>query len=390
MLNDYRPDFMRRHGVVLLSQTDQEVLVGRWKPLSEDLRRRLEAFHGKPVVTTVIDSGAEVVRMAMERGTAAAEGGVSDAVHGDGRSESVQDAAYRTRNLPPGEQLLRRLLRFAVDRRASDLSLWPVNAYQWRCTLRCGGVVQDLPLLDDHAARTVIRIIKINAGLDLMQRVEPQDGRLELPWLPDVTVRVATVGDPRNEALALRFLNRIPAPLGALGFSSGQLASILSALASPAGMVVCCGPTGAGKTTTVAAMAQILARTGRKVVSVEDPVEYRVPGVLQLEHSDAGRGCLAAALRQDPDVLWIGEVRRRDHVPPLAEAILSGHLVLSTVHAENAAGMRRRLTHLGVSREILDHHLVLVCAQRLEGDPVRLVVELSNQRQGDSDGTALA
>lgn len=398
MVSEYRPDFMRRHGVVLLSQTDQEVLVGRWKPLSESFRRKLETFHGKTVITTTVDPDAAAVRLAVDRGTSGEGAIVSEAAGADvlppgepsGRSESVQELAHRTRNLPPGEQLVRRVLREAVERRASDLSLWPINTYQWRCAIRCAGVVRDLPLLDDRAARTIIRIIKINAGLDLMQRVEPQDGRLEVPWLPGIIVRVATVGDSGNEALALRFLNRKPPPLGVLGFNPVQLASILSALGSSTGLIVCCGPTGAGKTTTIAAMAHILARSGRKVVSVEDPVEYRVPAVLQLEQADTGGDCLAAALRQDPDVLWIGEIRRRDHVPPLAEAILSGHLVLSTVHAESVAGMKRRLAHLGVPGEILEHHVVLVCTQRLEGDPVRLVVEVHASRQGDSRGTALA
>jgi general secretion pathway protein E len=183
----------------------------------------------------------------------------------------------------------------------------------------------------------------------------------------------------------LRFLDRSPRSLGSLGFSPVQIARILSALSCRSGLVVCCGPTGSGKTTTLAAIAEILARDGRKVVSVEDPVEYRVPGVLHLESGGRDSEYLPAALRQDPDVLWIGEVRRREHIPPLQEATLSGHLVITTLHAEGVSGVIQRLANLGGSEALIRSHLILVCTQRLEGNPRYLQASLWN----GTDGTDL-
>lgn len=373
MLNEYRPDFVDQQGLTILEHTERNVLLGRWKPLSEQLRRRLEAFHGKRVISMSVDPRDPAIRLAIPvHRTPIAPDPERDRLPIAG---SLHDMGSRTRNLPPGEELLRRLVTTALAYDASDLGLWRVSPFQWRCTVRTGGLIHEITRLDERAARTVLRLFKLYAGLDSIQERVPQDGRVEFPWLPGRTIRVATVGDFSGEALAIRFLDRSPRPLGALGFDASLLAKLLSALSAPAGLVLCSGPTGSGKTTTIAAMAEVLARSGRKVVSVEDPVEYRIPGVLQLETRGSEAEYLPAALRQDPDVLWIGEVRRRDHVPPLTEALLSGHLVLTTVHAAGNSGAFRRLVELGVPPDVLRDNTVLMFTQTLTGDPPQLSAE---------------
>ncbi|TVR69945.1 MAG: hypothetical protein EA427_06890 [Spirochaetaceae bacterium] len=384
MLHEYRRDYIERAGFTLLEETETEILVGRWKPLTPEVRSLLETYHGKRVHSTVVDPADPAVRLTFpqpDRSNTAPD----DFDPGAEESVALAGMGRRTRNLPPGEELLRRLLGAAVEQDASDLALWKAGPYRWRCTIRTGGSVRDLVELDERPARTVLRLLKLNGGLDLMEERLPQDGRIEFPWLPGRAIRIATVGDPRGEALALRFLDRRPRCLGALGLRPVHMARILTVLAGAPGLLVCCGPTGSGKTTTIAAIAEIVARTGRKVVSVEDPVEYRVPGVLQLESGGQDHRYLPAALRQDPDVLWIGEVRKRSHIRPLMEAVLSGHLVLTTLHAEGTVGVVQRLVNLGASEQLLRQHLTLVCTQRLEGNPPRLNASIG----GEFDGSAL-
>lgn len=377
MLSEYRLDYIERTGLTVLEENETEVLVGRWKPLPAETRSILEAYHGKRVRTVVVDPADPAVRLTFPVGEAPSGAPGTPGAPGVPRprgeeSLTLSGMARRTRNLPPGEELLRRLVSAAVEQDATDLALWKTGFHRWRCTVRAAGGVRDLVHLDDTAARTVVRMLKMKGGLDLLQEQLPQNGRLEFPWLPGRALRIATVGDTRGEAVALRFLDRHPRDLGSLGFYPAQIAQMLSALAGSSGLLVCCGPTGSGKTTTIAALAQITARSGRKVVSVEDPVEYRVPGVLQLESGGRDQAYLPAALRQDPDVLWIGEIRKRSHVPPLMEAILSGHLVLTTLHAEGASGTVQRLVNLGASEVLLKERLTLVCTQCLRGNPVRL------------------
>ncbi len=378
MMSEYRPDFVERWGLVILEHTDREVFLGRWKPVPDHILRHLENFHGKRVTTVPVDPTGAAVQIARPRPSFSAEESADpERIESMALPESLVDMAHRTRNLPPGEELLRRLVTVATELDATDLALWQTGASRWRCAARIQGSIRDVTILEEPAARALIRLFKMYAGLDAIETQQPQDGRVEFPWLEDRTLRVATVGDRHGEALAVRFLDRRPRPLATLGLEPRQIADVLRAATAPAGVILCCGPTGSGKTTTVAAIAEILVRNGRKVVSVEDPVEYRVPGVLQLESTGTGRNYLPAALRQDPDVLWIGEVRHGDHAPVLTEAVLSGHLVLTTVHAEDAAGAVRRLGGLGVPERVLDGQILLTCTQRLQGDPLRLEATLS-------------
>lgn len=375
MVIEYRRDFVENHGLTILEESDQEIILGYWKPVPEALRRSLETFHGKPIVLSPVSPHDPAVRLSVPPPETAA--GSPD---GEGasynRSATIDAMAQRTRNLPPGEEILRTIITTAVASDATDLALWQISPYQWRCTVRVAGRIRTLARLENRSAAALVRLLKINGGLDLLEARRPQDGRVEFPWLPGRTIRVAAVGDSSGEALAIRFLNRSPRPLGSLGFDLRQLTQILTALGATSGLVVCCGPTGSGKTTTIAAMADILVRNGLKVVSVEDPVEYRVPGVLHLDSNGRDREYLPAALRQDPDALWIGEIRRREHVRPLMEALLSGHLVITTIHARGVRGTIARLCDLGASESVLKERLRLVCTQKLEGDPLQLTTTI--------------
>jgi type II secretory ATPase GspE/PulE/Tfp pilus assembly ATPase PilB-like protein len=234
--------------------------------------------------------------------------------------------------------------------------------------------------LDEGTAERLIQHIVARSGLDLLDRHSPQDGLLVVPWLPGFRIRVALIGDEAGRYLALRILRRNVPTLEELGYDATQRAALVGGASNHSGLILFAGPTGSGKTTGIAALLTVIASGVRKIVSLEDPVEYSVPGVVQIERSsEALRGkIIAAALRQDPDVIAFGEVRERDHAEQLESAILSGHLVVTSVHAGDSGGALRRLTGLGIARDVLERYCHVLCLQRLDGDPVRLRAEVTN------------
>jgi general secretion pathway protein E len=200
---------------------------------------------------------------------------------------------------------------------------------------------------------------------------------LDVPWFPGVRFRAAVVGTGSERILAIRLLSRRVPPPPALGLSAGQIATVLREMRRPSGLILIAGPTGSGKTTTIAAFLSLLPDEGRKVVTLEDPVEYRLPGVVQIERGGAiGADLIAAAMRQDPDVLVLGETRAREHGAQLAQAVLTGHLVISSVHARGRAEARARMEQLGVPPETLRRETLLLGCQTLSGEGRRLQIEL--------------
>jgi len=367
MIGPYRREYCEYHGLVLLEESRSEVLLGYWKPKAPLIRDELSALHGKPVRFTPVIPTHPAVRIAL------------DSLGEDTGEDATERAVSDESRLDPGDRLLRSIVVSAVRAGASDLSLWRASSFQWQVAIRVRSMFVPVGQLPERSARLFVRRVKARAGLDLFETERAQDGRVEFPWLPDRTVRVATLGDRYQEALALRFLDRRPIPLLALGFSRSQLLQLLTALEAEQGLVVFCGPTGSGKTTSAAATLSLLAGNRRKIVSLEDPVEYRLDGVLQLEeqrHIPQDER-LAALLRQDPDVIWLGEVRRPGSARILQEAVLTGHLVVVTVHCSGLSMLSGRLESLGFDAAILPEILVLACAQRLVGSPPHLAAEVS-------------
>jgi general secretion pathway protein E len=365
----YRREFCINHGVVVLEQNDRETVIGCWKAVPPALIRRLEAYHGGKVVLVSVQRDSPAVELALPEEEQSASIGE--------REFASTTSTGRTRNLPAGEALFRRLVLEARDRSATDISFWKVSPYQWNCVVRARGGTQPIATLSDQSARVMLRMVKAAAGLDTLDNRSPQNGSVTMPWLPDVTMRIATVGALNGEALAVRFLQREPLSLGALGLSAREITDVLLALAQPSGLIISCGPTGSGKTTTCAAMVEVLLRNHRKVVTVEEPVEYRIPGALQIPGDSPE--LLAAVLRQDPDVIWIGETRHRKHGNILAEALRTGHLILTSVHADSTEGALQRLRHLGVPGTYLSHVPIFNVYQQRIGNPPTLRTQIEKK-----------
>jgi general secretion pathway protein E len=241
---------------------------------------------------------------------------------------------------------------------------------------RRDGIMEEALRLPADIAPMLVSRVKVMARLDISEKRLPQDGRISLTLgARGLDVRVSTLPARGGERVVMRILDQasVALSLGELGLDPETLAGLGDALAAPNGIILVTGPTGAGKTTTLYAAMKTLNDGRRNILTVEDPVEYVVPGVGQTQ-VDSRVGLtfaqgLRAILRQDPDVVMVGEIRDRETADIAVQAALTGHLVLSTVHANSAAGAITRLRDFGVETFLIAATLRAVVAQRL----VRLV-----------------
>ncbi len=274
-------------------------------------------------------------------------------------------------NQAPVVKLVNLLLVEALDARASDVH---IEAYSdvLRVRYRIDGVLQDAPSPPVHLMPAVISRLKIMADLDIAERRVPQDGRIRLGLRDrEVDVRVSTLPTLHGESVVLRLLDKDRGRVGldALGMSPRTQKAFEGVLESIHGIVLATGPTGSGKTTTLYAAVDRL-RTGReKILTVEDPVEYELAGVPQVPVREkvgvTFATALRALLRQDPDVLLVGEIRDPDTADIATHAALTGHLVLSTLHTNDAPSALTRLVDLGVPGYLVASTVEAVLAQRL-------------------------
>lgn len=269
-------------------------------------------------------------------------------------------------------RLLDRLLQLAHALRASDLHLEPYeNLYRVR--VRMDGQLQEwlqppVAVRDRLSSR-----IKVLARLDIAEKRLPQDGRMRLPVPSGGTVdlRVSTLPTVHGEKVVVRFIDAAPArlELQTLGYEADQQQALLQALARPHGMVLVTGPTGAGKTLTMYSCLQQLNRPGINICTAEDPSEINLPGINQVSINEKAGLTFAAALRaflrQDPDVIMIGEIRDLETADLALKAAQTGHLVFSTLHTNDAPATLLRLRQIGVAAHNIAASVVLVTAQRL-------------------------
>ena len=264
-----------------------------------------------------------------------------------------------------------RLLADALRQRASDIHLQP-EADGLRVRLRIDGLLTDRERPPAGIANRVVTRIKLLAGLDVAEQRLPQDGRLRRqgPGGEPLQFRVATCPSVHGEKVVLRLIEQeAPASLQGLGMPEAARRALEAALDRPDGLILVTGPTGSGKTATLHAALQRLNTPERNICAVEDPVEIDTRGVTQVAvNRRAGvdfAQALRAFLRQDPDVILVGEIRDAETATIATRAAQTGHLVLSTLHTRSAAGAVERLARMGVPAHDLASSLTLVVAQRL-------------------------
>lgn len=359
-------EFLKFHGLVPLDITDEEITVALSNPLEAAGIRGLEFATTRRIKAGIATLGDVDAALAHSLGDAEEllsfeESDLS------GSKEALRDLASDA----PAIRLVQRLITMAVDRRASDIHVEPLeNSVKVR--FRLDGVLQDIETLSAAYAGPLVARVKVMAHLNIAERRLPQDGRLSITVNgKGIDFRVATSPTLHGESLVLRILDRQEVELDftRLGFDPACHATMLEALKKPYGIILSTGPTGSGKTTTLYTALKELNRPDRKILTVEDPIEYMLTGVNQTQVKPQIGYTFAAALRaflrQDPDVLMVGEIRDRETAEVAIQAALTGHLLLSTLHTNTAAAAVTRLLDMGIDDFLLTSTLNLVIGQRL-------------------------
>lgn len=284
--------------------------------------------------------------------------------------KTIADIAEAARRVTTTE-LLELILVSAARMNASDIHIEPGEA-DFLIRFRIDGVLQDVMRMNLSAYKFLLSRIKFLAKLKMDVSAEPQDGRFSIKrGETEIDLRVSALPSAYGESLVLRLLGQEMKilKLADLGFRPDALEIINEAISKPHGMILNTGPTGSGKSTTLYAMMMELKKPGIKIISLEDPIEYRISGVEQSQvNPEAGYSFadgLRAALRQDPDILMVGEIRDKETAEIGVQAALTGHLLLSTLHSNTAAAALPRLLEIGVRPFLLAGSINLIMAQRL-------------------------
>ncbi|MBZ0166030.1 MAG: Flp pilus assembly complex ATPase component TadA [Candidatus Omnitrophica bacterium] len=271
----------------------------------------------------------------------------------------------------PVIKLVDLIIRQAIDERASDIHIEPFDN-KLSLRYRIDGALVDIPPPAPHLHLPIVSRIKILAKLDIAEKRLPQDGALSAKLENrKVDIRVSTVPTVWGEKVVMRILDKdaVPRSLTSLGFLPAQVEKLKKALASPYGMFFVTGPTGSGKSTSLYAAVNETVEPTKNVMTAEDPVEYRLEGINQVSvKSEIGltfATALKAFLRQDPDIIMVGETRDLETASICVRAALTGHFVLSTLHTNDAASAINRLIDIGVPSYLLTPSLIMILAQRL-------------------------
>lgn len=360
--------FARDHQVAL----DGEQLIAGPAVTPAGLRAA-RAIAGRALGLKQLDEGAfqnHLARLYDEGGEQFGADSLQFDLDGETRDAMPRDLLEDAEEAPV-VKLVNQLLRRAVRQSASDLHIEPHEG-GLRARIRVDGTLQQAFDRQDVPARRVVSRLKVMSGLDIAETRLPQDGRISLRLGGRAfDVRISTLPGPHGERVVMRLLDRsggLMAPED-LGLDPARQAVLHRLAAQPNGIILATGPTGSGKTTTLYSLLQLADRRQRNILTVEDPIEYELPGISQCQvNADIGmtfaRG-LRSVLRQDPDVILVGEIRDGETAQVAAEAALTGHLVFSSVHANTPLATIVRLRELGVENYLVSATLRGVIAQRL-------------------------
>ena len=271
----------------------------------------------------------------------------------------------------PVIRLVNQLIQKAVESRASDIHIEPF-AEELKVRYRVDGILHEVPSPPVRSTAAIISRIKIMSKLNIAERRLPQDGRIPLRVQgKELDLRVSTVPTMFGESVVMRLLDKesVRFDLDALGFDGGPRARLDQIMEIPYGILLVTGPTGSGKSTTLYTVLSRLNTQERKIITVEDPVEYQIPGINQIQVKPAigmtFSGALRSIVRQDPDIIMVGEMRDLETARIAVQSALTGHLVLSTLHTNDAASGVTRLLDMGVEEYLLPSTINGILAQRL-------------------------
>ena len=364
LLYPYRVD----DGIVFIAMAD---------PLDSDNIRAIEQLMGRKVEVRLASEAAILKALDVWLGAEQPEEGLeaSDSDEPPQVAEAEAADIDQLRDLASEAPVIRwvnQLIARALERRSSDIHFEPFER-QFRVRYRIDGVLYEVPAPPREMQAAITSRIKLMAKLNIAEQRLPQDGRIPLRVLGrEIDLRVSTLPTLYGESVVMRLLDRSASDrysLATLGFPESLLRKMEHYLSLPHGLFLVTGPTGSGKSTTLYGSLRRLNTMDKKVITVEDPVEYQLPGVNQI-HVNPQIGLTFAAglrhiVRQDPDIIMIGEIRDLETAEIAMRAALTGHLVFSTLHTNDAPSAVTRLTDMGVEHYLVSSSLVAVLAQRL-------------------------
>jgi general secretion pathway protein E len=361
------PRFLREVKAVPLTATEQELRVALINPLDPYPIEALGFATARKITAMVGRTGD--VEAALERlyGAAREADGEDAGAADESDVERLKDLASDA----PVVRLVNSLISRASEARASDIHIEPTDDGV-KVRFRVDGALKEIETLPAHLKSALISRIKVMSGLDIAERRLPQDGRLRIAVRGhEIDLRVATSPTIHGETVVLRILDRSKLSLDfqILGFDDAVLEPYLHAIRQPHGIVLVTGPTGSGKTTTLYASLATLNSPDRKILTIEDPIEYRLAGINQTQVKPQIGLTFAAALRsflrQDPDVMMVGEIRDLETAETAVQSALTGHTILSTLHTNDATSTVTRLLDMGIEPFLITSTLNAVLAQRL-------------------------
>jgi len=362
--------FLRQSRAYPVAMVDSKLTVAMADPLDFETVAALRAFSGLEI-QTVLASEQEILD-AIEKhyGEAEGEGAVREGEDAEATAdlEHLRDMASEA----PVIRLVNAMIADAVEQRASDIHIEPFEK-EFRVRFRVDGILynQETPPRELKAA--IVSRLKLMAKLNIAERRLPQDGRIKLKILGrEVDLRVSTLPTLYGESVVMRLLDRSAGDfydLRRLGFDDRMLARMEHYTGLPHGIFLVTGPTGSGKSTTLYSALKRINLPDKKIITIEDPVEYQMDGINQL-HVNPQIGLTFASglrhiVRQDPDVIMVGEIRDRETADIAIRAALTGHLVFSTLHTNDAPSAVTRLVDMGVENYLITSSVVAVLAQRL-------------------------
>ena len=368
------PRFLKESRVIPLFEDEQGLTVAMSNPTDDYVLSALRLATGKTITPRVgIPSELDVAFERLYGGGRSAMGqivdsiGLADNLTDEEQIQHLKDLASEA----PVIRLVNLMIARAVESRASDIHIEPFEN-RLKVRYRVDGVLREVESPPSRLSAAVISRIKIMAKLNIAERRLPQDGRIQLRAQgKEIDLRVSTVPTLWGESVVMRILDKASVVLDfeVLGFGPRTLKRFLDILHLPHGILLVTGPTGSGKTTTLYTALQTLNTPERKILTVEDPVEYQLEGINQIQAKPQINLTFANALRsivrQDPDVIMIGEMRDLETAGIAVQSALTGHLVLSTLHTNDSAGSITRLLDMGVDDYLLTSTISGILAQRL-------------------------
>ncbi len=364
--------FLKESRVLPLYLEDERLYLAMADPGDEFSRSAMEAASGHEVQPVValpadIDNAIEKLYGAGRSAMGEILDGLGEGDEGEADVETLKDLASEA----PVIRLVNLIVQRAVESRASDIHVEPFEG-QLKVRYRIDGVLTESEAPPAHSTAAIISRIKLMAKLNIAERRLPQDGRISLRVQgKELDLRVSTVPTMFGESVVIRLLDKesVKFDFGALGFDGEPLKRFKHILDMPHGIVLVTGPTGSGKSTTLYTALSRLNTAEKKIITVEDPVEYQVAGINQIQVKPqidlTFSSALRSIVRQDPDIIMVGEMRDLETARIAVQSALTGHLVLSTLHTNDAAGGITRLLDMGVDDYLITSTINGILAQRL-------------------------